>query len=69
MPILLILGLVAFVLLSWLWHRSRTLTRACRWREDRTRAAPGMSFFHCLACGAETELPKGEQPRDCLRQQ
>ncbi|MDB6452218.1 hypothetical protein [Falsirhodobacter sp. 20TX0035] len=69
MPILLILGLIAFFVLSWWWHRSRTLTRDCTWREDRSRAAPGRSFHHCMVCGAETDLPKGEQPRHCLRQQ
>jgi hypothetical protein len=67
MPIILILGLIAFFVLSWWWHRSRTLTRDCKWREDRSRAAAGQSFFHCVACGAETELPQGEQPRHCLR--
>lgn len=69
MPVFLILGLIAFFVLSWWWHRSRTLTRDCRWREDRTRAHDGGHFFHCVACGAETHLPNGAEPRDCLRGQ
>ncbi|WP_128253444.1 hypothetical protein [Falsirhodobacter deserti] len=69
MPVLLILGLIAFFVLSWLWHRSRTLTRDCRWREDRSRAPEGRSFFRCASCGAETDLPRGKQPKHCLRQQ
>lgn len=68
MPIILILGLIAFFVLSWWWHRSRTLTRDCRWREDRSQASEGRSFFRCVACRAETDLPEGEQPRHCLRQ-
>ena len=64
---LLILGFIAFFVLAWWWRRSRTLTRNCVWREDRRRAAPGASFHHCLTCGAELALPKGQEPRHCLR--
>lgn len=69
MPLLFLLGVVAFFVLSWFWHRSRTLTPVCTWREDRRRAGPGESFFHCMVCGAEERLPKGQQPRHCRRQQ
>ncbi|WP_052362619.1 hypothetical protein [Falsirhodobacter sp. alg1] len=65
----LIIGLIAFFILSWIWKRSRTLTRDCRWREDRQQAGPDESFFHCVTCGAETRLPKGDEPRHCLRGQ
>ncbi|WP_126974894.1 hypothetical protein [Frigidibacter oleivorans] len=66
MPLVLI-GFVLFFVLAWWWHRSRSLTRDCLWREDRRRAGPGESWFHCLACGAELTLPRGQEPRDCLR--
>lgn len=69
MPILFLIGVVAFFVLSWIWHRSRTLTRDCKWREDRSRAPEGQSFFHCIACGATTVIPRGAQPKHCLRQQ
>lgn len=64
---LLILGFIAFFVLAWWWRRNRSLTRNCIWREDRRRTGPGESFFHCLTCGAEEVLPKGQEPRHCLR--
>lgn len=66
---LLILGLIVFFACSWYIWRTTSLTGDCRWREDRKRAAEGESFFHCLSCGAEEQLPKGKQPRHCRRQQ
>lgn len=49
----------------WLAQRGSTLTRYCRWRPDRT---VGPRHFHCVACGAECDVAKGE-PRQCLRGQ
>lgn len=69
MPVLLIAALVAFFVLSWWWRRSRTLTRDCRWRENRATAPEGHSRFRCVVCGAETDLPQGQQPKHCVRQQ
>jgi hypothetical protein len=63
-PILLLIllaGVLAY--LVWRW-RTTTLTRACRWRLDRT-GGPG--HWRCAACGAETDLPDGGTPRDCLK--
>lgn len=51
----------------WLMRRGSTLTRDCRWREDRTRAGTAGRAFRCAACGAELSLPVGRSPRDCLR--
>lgn len=54
--LLLLLGVLAY--LWWRW-RMTTLTRDCRWREDRTRRV-----WRCAFCGAET----GEgPPTRCLR--
>lgn len=63
MPILLIFLAVSVFLYLWLTRRNSTLTRACRWRLDRS-VAP--DFWHCTACGATAQ---GAEPRDCLRQQ
>ncbi len=65
----LILGLVAFFICAYILYRTTSLTGSCRWREDRRRAGPDEAFFHCLVCGAEERLPKGQQPRHCRRQQ
>lgn len=63
MPILLILLAVSVFLYLWLSRRNSSLTRACRWRLDRS-AAP--DFWRCAACGATA---RGAEPRACLRQQ
>lgn len=64
MPILLILLLIAVLAYMWLSRRNSSLTRACRWREDR-RAGPGV--WRCAACGATCTLAPRQQPRACLR--
>lgn len=64
MPVLvLVFGLVILV---WFWiaRRGSTLTRICRWRLDRRT---GEGHWHCLACGTVCDLPKGQNPRHCLR--
>jgi hypothetical protein len=63
-PVLLLVLLLGT--LAWLWWRWRTttLTRDCRWRLDR---AAGPGHWRCAACGAETDLAPGREPRDCLR--
>lgn len=66
MPLVL-LGFAASFILAWFYRRGRRLSRDCVWREDRRRAGPGEAYFHCLACGAELRLPKGQGPRACLR--
>ena len=60
MPALLVLLLIGVLAWLWLARRGRTLTRACRWREDRTT---GSDVWRCAACGAVTH----GTPRDCLR--
>jgi hypothetical protein len=61
MPLLLLLLGISVFLYLWLTRRNSTLTRDCRWREDR---AAGL--WRCAACGAECRPEKGP-PRDCLR--
>ncbi|WP_395540983.1 hypothetical protein [Neotabrizicola sp. sgz301269] len=56
--LLLLIGVLAY---QWHMRRSTTLTRACRWRMDRS-VAP--DYWHCAACGAQW---RGDEPRDCLR--
>lgn len=64
MPVLLLILAIGVFVWLWLARRGSTLTRLCRWREDR-RAGPG--HFRCAACGAECILPPGQVPRHCLR--
>lgn len=61
--LILIFGLAAVFLYLWISRRGSTLTRACRWRLDRS---VGPDHWRCAACGAEVD---GREPRDCLRQQ
>ena len=63
MPLLLLLLLLGTLLYMWLSRRNSTLTRACRWRLDRTL---GPNHYRCAACNAEIETA-GQEPRDCLR--
>lgn len=63
MPALLIFLGVSVCLYLWLSRRGSTLTRACRWRLDRS-VAP--DFWRCAACGATA---RGAEPRDCLKVQ
>ena len=60
MPILVVILLAVLAYLWWRW-RFTTLTRDCRWREDRKKGVWRSAF-----CGAETE---GGPPRVCLRRQ
>lgn len=57
--LLVFLGVGVFAYLWWRW-RMTTLTRDCRWREDRTAGG-----WRCAYCGAtQTEAA---EPRHCLR--
>ncbi|ATX66744.1 hypothetical protein [Roseinatronobacter bogoriensis] len=61
---ILVLGVlivVALILVLQPWKR-----RECRWRQDTRKLADGRVLFTCVACGAETALPKGREPRYCL---
>ncbi|MDW4549481.1 hypothetical protein R5H32_08970 [Defluviimonas sp. D31] len=60
MPILLLILLLSVFTYLWLARRGKTLTRACRWRLDRTL---GADRYRCAACGA---VATGA-PRHCLR--
>ncbi|MDQ2066180.1 hypothetical protein Q9295_07340 [Xinfangfangia sp. CPCC 101601] len=61
--LLLIAGIAAVFIYQWFSKRGSTLTRACRWRMDRS-VAP--DFWRCAACGAET---RGDEPRACMAQE
>lgn len=61
MPLFLLILLLSVFAYLWLMRRGSTLTRACRWREDR---AAGPDHHRCAACGARTV----GMPRQCLRQ-
>lgn len=60
MPVLILLLLVG-VFGYFVWRRkTSTLTRHCRWRQQRSKGQ-----WHCQNCGA-LQLGLAE-PRDCLR--
>ncbi|MDP4033666.1 MAG: hypothetical protein Q8P60_12585 [Pseudorhodobacter sp.] len=65
MPLLLLFLGLAVLLYLWLSRRNSTLTRACRWRLDRSG---GENHHRCAACGASCDMPNGRRPRACLRQ-
>lgn len=66
MPLVL-LGLIAVFVFAWFARRHSTLSRNCRWREDRSQAVDGAQVFRCAFCGAQCTLPAGQVPRRCLR--
>lgn len=65
MPVLLLLLLAGVLAYLWINRRGTTLTRDCRWRQDRSTGDEGR--FSCAFCGARVTLPKGKTPRVCLR--
>ena len=60
LPVLLIL-LVGTLAYLWWKRRFTTLTRLCRWREDRAAGE-----WVCAACGAR--VASDGAPRACLRE-
>ena len=41
------------------------LATGCRWRKDKTRDKGSLSFYHCVACGAEAYTGTNGTPKDC----
>lgn len=64
MPLLVLLLLVAVFVYLYISRRGSTLTRECRWRQDR-RSGP--QAWRCASCGARTTADAS--PRHCLRGQ
>ncbi|MEY4984200.1 MAG: hypothetical protein RIR62_2466 [Pseudomonadota bacterium] len=62
MPVLVILLILSVLIYLWFARRGSTLTRHCRWRQDR-RAGPDM--WRCAVCGAA--VAGTGAPRQCLR--
>ncbi|MDR7123771.1 hypothetical protein [Pseudotabrizicola sp. 4114] len=62
MPLLLLLLLLSVLIYMWIARRNSTLTRACRWRQERSAGQ-----WRCASCGAV--MPGTQEPRDCLRPQ
>lgn len=62
MPILLLILLVGVFAYLWWQRRTTTLTRDCRWWQDRTSGS-----WHCAFCGAE--LAQEKAPTVCLKGQ
>jgi len=60
MPVLGLLLLAGVLVYLWLTRRNSTLTRACRWRQQRA-----LGQWRCAACGAVAQGPV--EPRHCLR--
>ncbi len=59
--------IVAVLIGMWLSRRGSTLTRDCRWREERATGGATTRHFRCAACGAECDTAPGKDPRACLR--
>lgn len=62
MPVVILLLLLAVFGYLWMARRGATLTRACRWRADRSL---GPGSWRCAVCRAVTESQRA--PRHCLR--
>ncbi|MGB8622781.1 MAG: hypothetical protein WCD16_08175 [Paracoccaceae bacterium] len=65
MPLTIILVILVFVGM-FLYRRSHSLTRDCRWRARRS-GDDGAQLYVCAACGAETFTTDGKPPRECKR--
>lgn len=53
------------LLLFIMWKVSKPAMKNCRWRMDHARDAGGQTFYHCMACGAETLVEPGKTPDFC----
>ncbi|NEX47455.1 hypothetical protein [Pseudotabrizicola algicola] len=60
MPLLLLILLLAVLGYMWITRRNSTLTRSCRWRQERSAGQ-----WRCVSCGAVK--PGEAEPRDCFR--
>ena len=60
MPVLLLILLLSVLAYLWITRRNSTLTRACRWRQER---AAGQ--WRCVSCGAV--VTGAVEPTSCLR--
>ncbi|WP_172299347.1 hypothetical protein [Pseudoruegeria sp. HB172150] len=61
MILFLFLAIGTFAYLWWKWHHT-TLTRECRWRQDRTAGD-----WYCVHCGGRTVTDGGKPPKICVR--
>lgn len=59
MPLLLVILVIGVFAYAWFARRNSTLTRACRWRQERSAGQ-----WRCASCGA---VVAGAEPRECLR--
>ena len=59
LALLLLAGTLAYL---WWMRRTTSLTRLCRWRQDRAAGD-----WVCAACGSRTRTEGGEAPKVCLR--
>lgn len=62
MPLVLIILVVALIVMFYRF-KTTSLTRNCRWRQDRAQGA-----WRCSYCGAE-QPDTGKPPTICARQQ
>lgn len=60
MPLLLLVLLMGVLAYAWVIRRTSSLTRVCRWRQERSAGQ-----WRCAACGAVQ--PGLAPPRVCLR--
>ncbi len=61
MPLAIFL-LIAVLAVMFYRHRTTSLTRDCRWRQDRARGC-----YACAFCGAEVTAENDKAPNICLR--
>ena len=62
MPVLFVLLVFVLAFLFWRW-RMTSLTRNCRWREDRR-----VGGWHCVFCGARmSNAVQKKTPTQCMR--
>ncbi|MDZ7908136.1 MAG: hypothetical protein U5N10_07960 [Gemmobacter sp.] len=60
MPLLLLILLVSVLLYMWITRRNSTLTRLCRWRQERSAGQ-----WRCISCGMT--MQGAVAPDLCLR--
>lgn len=62
MPLLLIVLLLGVLAFGWWRWRYTSLSRLCRWRQDRAAGD-----WACAACGKRTRTEGNRVPTVCLR--
>ncbi|NHX27900.1 hypothetical protein HA397_28570 [Escherichia coli] len=66
MPLVIVL-FIATVIFMFLYRRSHSLSRDCRWRARRQPGQEVTQEYYCASCGAVWHSEDGKAPNACRK--